>query len=443
MTIAEYRAACMEHFNARKDELDERARVNIEQHRKGNHTLQLLDKDGKPAAGVSVHVKLTNHDFRHGANIFMLDQFDDPEVNQRFREAFPQYFNAATVPFYFAGNHPEEGVNRFDKDSSKIFRRPPTDLCVEYCEANGIAPKLHCLYYDKMTPEWARKKSADELWDIYEKRFADIAERYTGRLYEIEVTNETTTLWRSTTTSALARQRDTTIRMWQMARRYFPYERLVVHDAELCDVGIGSYHSPFYLTIENLLHKKATINKVAVQNHIFMGVSGSQEKDLQTYIKHLIPENLLHGIEVLGSFDLPLEISEITIPTFGEGEEAEQLQADILRMLYTFWFATPQIENVTWWNTADFSAITVPGWDENNCRGGLFHPDMTPKLAALEQKRLFDEEWHTELDLVTDADGKVTFRGFYGDYQADFGGESFQFGLHRTLPHITTYQKQL
>ena len=54
MTIAEYRAACMEHFNARKDELDERARVNIEQHRKGNHTLQLLDSFNDLSVAVTV-----------------------------------------------------------------------------------------------------------------------------------------------------------------------------------------------------------------------------------------------------------------------------------------------------------------------------------------------------------------------------------------------------
>ena len=432
MTIAEIRAVCMEHFEARAEELNARAEVNIEKHRKGDHTLQLLDKDGKPAAGARVHVKLVNHAFRHGANLFMLDEFEDEETNRRYREEFPKYFNAATLPFYFKGNHPEEGVNRFDKDSPKVSRRPATDLCMEFCEANGIAPKIHCLYYDKVNPDWVMTKTAEEMWEIYEKRFADIAERYAGRMYEIEVSNETTSLYRSATTSALSRERDALIRIWQMARRHFPNDRLVVHDAEVCDVGHSGYQNPYYLTIDALLHKKATIDKIAVQNHIFMGVSGDQEKDIKTYIKHLIPRNLLRGLEVLNSFGLPLEISEVTIPTFGDSIEAEQLQADMVRMLYTFWFATPEIENVNWWNVADGTAAPGgPPWDENNCRGGLFHHDMTPKLSALELKRLFDEEWHTELDLVTDEDGRIQFRGFYGDYVADFAGQSLPFDLHK------------
>lgn len=432
MTISEFRAVCMEQFQANEELLNARAQTNIEKHRKGDRTLRIVDKTGKPVAGVPVRVTLKNHDFKHGANIFMLDEFADPQSNQRYREAFPRYFNAATLPFYFRGIEPEEGKPRYAKDSPKVSRRPAPDLCMEFCEANGISPKIHCLYYDKVNPDWISDKTVEEMWKIYERRFSEIAQRYSGRMYEIEVTNETTSLCGCKTRSALADERDIEINMWKLARRYFPNDKLVVHDAELCNVGIEGYQCPFYLTIENLLFKHATIDKIAVQNHIFMGVSGDQEKDLWVYRKHLVPRNLLRGIEVLSSFGLPLEISEVTIPTFGEGEEAERLQADILRILYTFWFATPQIDTVNWWNVADFTAAPAGrGWDENNCRGGLFHHDMTPKLAALELYRLFNEQWHTELDLVTDEQGLVSFRGFYGEYQAQLGSETFRFGHHK------------
>ena len=441
MTIADFRAKCMERFDARKDELHARAETNIEKYRKGDHTLQILDQNGQPAAGVRVHVKLKNHDFKHGANIFMLDCFQDPEINQRYRETFPQYFNMATLPFYWEGTEPEEGLLRYDIDSPWMNRRPPADLCMKFCEENNISTKVHCLYYDKMMPKWIREKDSETMWKLYEKRFSEISERYAGRMYEFEVSNETTSMCISTTSSVLSKERDVELKMWQLARRYFPNEKLVVHDAELCNVGIEGYQCPFYLTIENLLLKGATIDKIAVQNHVFMGVSGSQEKDLNTYLKHFDPKNLLRAVEVLASFGKPLEISEVTLPTFGEGEEAEQLQADILRILYTFWFATPEIENVVYWNIADQTAYSEPGWDENAIRGGLFHRDMTPKLSALELKRLFKEQWHTELDLVTDAEGKVSFRGFYGDYTADVENQTFNFGVHKNTADTTTCTK--
>lgn len=84
----------------------------------------------------------------------MLDEFDSEEYNRRYRGEFKKYFNLATVPFYWDGLEPEEGKPRYDKNSPKVWRRPSPELCTEYCEENGIMPKLHCLVYDKFIPEW-------------------------------------------------------------------------------------------------------------------------------------------------------------------------------------------------------------------------------------------------------------------------------------------------
>ena len=65
------------------------------------------------------------------------------------------------------------------------------------------------------------------------------------------------------------------------------------------------------------------------------------------------------------------------------------------------------------------------------CRGGLWHRDMTPKKAAVTLQKLFNEEWHTDLELTTDENGCVTFRGFYGDYSADIDGSEYSFGIHK------------
>ena len=58
---------------------------------------------------------------------------------------------------------------------------------------------------------------------------------------------------------------------------------------------------------------------------------------------------------------------------------------------------------------------------ENRCRGGLFHHDLTPKKSALTMKKLFDEDWHTEEELVSDERGIAEFRGFYGKCSVEAG----------------------
>lgn len=449
MTVADFRTVCMEKFDLHAHELNARAKTNIERYRKGDRTLRILDKDGKPVVGARVEIRQQSHDFKYGANIFLLDEFQQEETNLRYRENFAKFFNLATVPFFWAELEPEEGKPRYAKNSPKIYRRPAPDLCVEYCEQNGILPKLHCLFYDKFLPNWVPKTDSAAMWRLYEKRFAEIAEHYAGKMYEFEVTNELLLAhgWKTgNRCSVLSGARGTAMKMWEMARRYFPNEKLVINEANyLPDLGTMGYVTPYYMLLETMLAKGASIDKIGVQNHIFCGSKGPQAEQLPNYMKYFDPALLTKGLSYLEDFGKPLEITEVTIPTFGEGEDAEQLQADLLRALYSIWFATPLMETVAYWNTADGTAWINPmgGSNENNCRAGLFHNDMTPKLAALELKRLFEEEWHTEEGLVTDENGCVRFRGFYGEYTAEMQGATLRFGLHKGEPSLSVYQSKI
>ncbi len=443
MTLEEFREACMGKFDANSQALKERSTKNIEQYRKGDRTLRFVDKDGNPISGLTVNITQKEHDFKHGANIFLLDEFGDEKRNKLYRDTFAEYFNLATLPFFWGDLEPEQDKPRFDKHSKKIYRRPPPDLCVEYCEEKGIQAKLHCLFYDKFLPKWLPLWEEEPMWKFYEKRFAEIAERYIGKLCEFEITNEMLLShdWKPEDgCSILCKKHDVGMRMWQMGRKYFPNEKLVINEASyLPNIGKLRYQSGYSMMLENMLMKGASIDVIGVQNHILCGSRGPQDKELPKYVKMFDPELYLEGINVMNRFGKPLEITEVSIPTFGEGEEYEQLQADVLRELYTLWFATPEIETVQFWNTADGMAWVNPvsGSNENNVRGGLFHNDMTPKLAALELKRLFNEEWHTDLTLVTDEDGYINFRGFYGDYTATAGNKSADFGIHKGNPRMS------
>lgn len=70
-------------------------------------------------------------------------------------------------------------------------------------------------------------------------------------------------------------------------------------------------------------------------------------------------------------------------------------------------------------------------WNENRCRGGIFHHDLTPKKAALALKKLITEDWHTSLTLTTDKEGYIDFRGFFGEYIVETENSSFQIGIHK------------
>ena len=140
------------------------------------------DKDGNPMKNTKVEIHQKTHDFKYGANMFLLDLEDDPVPGKNCRDTFYKYFNLGTIPFYWQALEPEQDKPRYAKDSPKIYRRPAPDLCLEYCQEHGIAPKIHCLFYDKFLPSWIPIRDKDEVWRLYEKRFKEISERYAERV---------------------------------------------------------------------------------------------------------------------------------------------------------------------------------------------------------------------------------------------------------------------
>ena len=108
MTNAEMRDKCLVPFSEQEALYEERIYPNIEKYRKGDFRLKFTDRDGKPLAAVTVEVQQETHDFKYGANLFMLDEFATDAENAAYRDLFHRWFNLATVPFYWDGIEPKE-----------------------------------------------------------------------------------------------------------------------------------------------------------------------------------------------------------------------------------------------------------------------------------------------------------------------------------------------
>ena len=441
LTAEQKRELYMKAYNENKEEVDARIADGIENYRKGYCKIRLTDKSGKPIIGKKISLKQTSHDFKYGANIFLLDEFENEEKNKKYRQLFKEYFNLATVPFYWDSLEPQQGKPRYDKNSKKIYRRPAPDLCIDYCEENGIAAKLHCLVYEAFLPDWLPKYDMKAMEALYEKRIKEISERYSGRLFEFEVINETLGM-QTRQDCVITKRRDVVEWAFKLARKYLPYEKLVINEgnraAFLADLG---YRDPYFMQIEKCLLNGADIDKIGLQHHIFTGVNDKTteeyDKSIQKVSPLVNPSKIFTALDMLSEFGLPLEITEITIPTFGDTAEDEDLQADLLKLLYSIWFSHPSVENLVYWNSVEnycYVADKDPEtahWNENRCRGALFHNDLTPKKSALMIKKLFTEIWHTDLTVTTDKDGYAEFKGFFGEYTANFDDIKIEFAIHK------------
>ncbi len=444
MTIAEKRELWMRAYTEQKEVVDARCARDIEIYRKGNGRIVLKDKDGTPLTGKTVRVTQKTHDFKYGANIFMLDEFQEGWENDAYRALFSKYFNLATVPFYWQDLEVEEGKPRFAADSPKVYRRPAPDLCLDYCRETGIDAKLHCLFYDKYVPTWVPKENDTEMRRLYEKRFREIAERYRGTMYEFEVINEQLCVPTWTKNSVLSKHPDIIKWAFDLARKYLPDEKLVINEANpLFAIYREGESAGYYAQIKNLLAEGVTIDKIGMQNHIFTaamlpaGAEAGVWELTHNAECNLNPEAYFTALDKLKDFGLPLEMTEVTVSTLGDGEEAEELQADVLELLYTIWFSHPLMETVVYWNTVDNAAFVDGCWNENNCRGGLFHRDLTPKKSADRLYDLFHKKWHTDLTSSTDENGAVDVRGFYGDYEVEIDGKTYNFSIHKDMENTS------
>ncbi|MDD7412174.1 MAG: endo-1,4-beta-xylanase [bacterium] len=411
--MANRREEVLRPFVEQADYLNERVSTGIEMNRKGWAELSFVDREGKPVKGVTVEARQRTHDFKTGANLFMLEELETPEKNAEYKRLFADAFNLATLPFYWRDLEPEQGKPRFAKDSPKVYRRPAPDLCLEYCEKHGIEPKCHCLNYDQWSPDWLANE-VPVIRQALVKRFTELSERYSKRIPSWEVTNETLFLNARTVNFHTP---DLVEWSFHTADRLFPNNRLIINEAHcnIWDVFLGT-RSAYYMQIQRALSQGCRIDTIGMQYHMFYREEDEAEKTAIFYS----PEHMFKVLDQYADFQIPLQITELTIPAYHWTEEDEDIQAEILKNIYSMWFSHPAMSGIIYWNLVDGYAAFAPQGDmtsgENYYHGGLVRFDFTPKKSYYTLRDLFKKTWHTETTVTGSEDGRAHFKGFYGEY---------------------------
>lgn len=409
------RDTALKYITEQETYLHERAEKDIERYRKGNCVLKFIEQDGLPVQNVKCRVTLKKHEFQHGCGMLLLDELQSEEKNEIFRLRFAELFNLGTIPFYWKDLEPIQGKPRFVKNSPRVYRRPAPDLCLEYCQQNHIEPKLHCLNYMQFTPDWV-PDDIRQTKILLEKRFYEIAERYADKIPGIEVINETLL----NCTRAFFRAPDLIEWSFQAAEKYFPNNELIINEAGgIYDNWNRGNRMPYFMLVERALQNGARIDTVGIQSHLFF--KAEDEADKVNSLAN--PEHIYQLLDQLAQLGKPLQITEITIPAYTDCPEDEEIQAELLKTLYTIWFSHPAVKGAIYWNLVDGYAYRAEPGDmtsgENYYRGTLLRFDMSKKPAYDTLWELFHKTWHTDVLLVGGQDGMATFRGFYGTYDLE------------------------
>lgn len=401
--------------------VNDRIQANIEQYRKGEATIAVVDAAGKPLSDVRIELEQTGHDFLFGCNAFVLGQLKTAEANRQYEEAFAQLFNFATVPFYWAGTEPARGELRYQEGGRDIWRRPPTDRYLSFAEKYGITLKGHPLLWHAHNPDWL-PKNPDELRELYRKRFREIAQRYGDKIPIWEVVNESLVCDKKY--PLLTPDRAYVTWAFREVAPLFPAKTtLMINEVNFSNFGTPD-NSRYFTQVKSLLADSVPVRGIGFQFHHF------RREQLN---KHLVsadcdPVKLLNLYEAFGQFKLPLFITEITIPS--AGPDGEVLQAEVVRNYYRLWFSAPMMHGITWWNLGDGTAIE----GENEAQGGLADGALKPKAAYRALDDLINREWKTKATATSDAKGSAQFSGFFGKYQVRLtrGGKSQTVEINHT-----------
>ena len=380
------------------EELMDGAAARIEQYRKADATVVVVDAAGKPLPGAKVDVEQTRHAFLFGCNIFNWARSGDEKSTQAYRERFAELLNYATLPFYWWGYERRQGEPN----------HKPNEEVARWCQQHGILTKGHPLAYNLNDGRWF-PDDLDKLHRLQLARVDDCVKRFAGLIDRWDVINEVT-LYDGAQTS---KQAPKSTAMWKKvgpinlmcecfehARQANPKATLLIND--YCT------DKRYARVIEQAVDAegKRLYDVIGIQSHMHKAVWPAT-KVWQT-------------CEDFARFGVPLHFTETTILSgehawekkgdWPSTPEGEAMQAKEVAQFYTLLFSHPAVEAITWWDLSDQAT-----WQ--HAPSGLLHKDMTPKPAYDELKKLIKGAWWTRTSVQTGADGTAGVRGFLGDYR--------------------------
>ncbi|TFV46232.1 endo-1,4-beta-xylanase [Blastococcus sp. TF02A_35] len=403
-------------------------------------TLTVRHGDGSACADSDVLVEQVRHGFAFGnigfdfvglangeqgegrENVF---GGAEPEAAELLEDLWLDVFNTATLPFYWAGFEPVEG-------------RPDTQrlqAAAAWFRDRGVTVKGHPLVWHTLAPDWLLDHPAAEVEEIVRARVRREAGSFAGLIDTWDAINEVVIMpvfaneERQNAITGLCRRigRIPTIRLaFEEARRANPAATLVLNDFNLS--------TAYECLVEGVLEAGVQVDAIGLQSHMHQGYWGEErtQEVLERFARYGLPLHWTETTLVSGDLMPPevVDLNDHQVPSWPSTPEGEERQADDVVRHYRTLLAHPSVEAVTYWGITDRGAwLGAPA--------GLVRADGSRKPAYDALRGLVKEDWWlAPTRLRTDAEGRVTVRGWAGDYAVSAGGRTASWSLRPDAPTV-------
>lgn len=431
---------------------NEITRSRIQDIRTRRVSIKVLDAKGHPLKHTTVQVKQLKHEFLFGETNAGMDALfrlgsSGAEKLKVSRKLFTQVFNALNTTCYWT-ERPRNNMAKTEMFQGEVYL-DGFDDSVKWALSEGLAVKGHPLFWPvpKAIPEWLSKYDYSTQLKFLEVRLRSIVARYKGKVRLYDAVNEL--LWEPALKNLKAR-------VWpymETEENMVEYISFILkicreEDPDACfllnDYGLERNHN-------EPLQLAANDNDVkAVQQNRLMGNDGKEVTAQRQRARYLDVVKRLSDMgyppsaigmqghsglitqeqqwalyDEMAQCGLPLHITEFWAkegdfgPEFlklDQKERQERLAEYVVQYMKNA-FAHPAVDAFFFWG---FMGMAV-----------RFHDRLSPSYDVLpvfdKVRELIHKEWHTEEFLTTDAEGKIHFNGYLGDY-------SLRYALKKEAP---------
>jgi GH35 family endo-1,4-beta-xylanase len=361
------------------------ANARIEQIRKRNAEITIVDSEGYPVSGVNVLIEQIGHRFAFGTCI------NNAHMNNT------SYKN-------FILNHFEWSVceNETKWKSNEPSRNNETysaaDNIYQWSNSNGLKMRGHTIFWEQdnyYLPDWVKSLSyatypnpSDLLTEV-DERIDSAVNHYKNKFHNWDVDNE------MLPTGSDYRFFD---RLGEGGRVHM-YERAKLRDPncgmfmnEYTGNSFGYYNSSDYVTrASSLISMGAPIDGLGIQGHL----GANETFNPESYYNYVL--------QPLAALDLPIWATE-----FDANHTDANISANNIENYFRICFSHPSVEGIIMWGF----------WKDSMWRKNAYLVDSSWNLTVRgERYEDLMDEWTTNDSETTNSSGKVSFRGFHGTYK--------------------------
>ncbi len=353
------------------------ANTRIEQNRKRDVQITVVDLEGYPVSNVDVQIDQTRHQFGFGTALAY-----GKITNTDHQDFVVDHFEWAVCE-----NEMKWSSNESQNDNWTFSQ---ADYIADFCADNDIKLRGHNLVWETggQTPSWvsgldcSTYPPTSEMMDEIDDRINTTVGRYAGQIVSWDVDNE---MLSGNMFDCLG----------ETGRAHFFQQGNSVDPN--CGFYMNEYSGnsftgydgdPYAARALGLIALGAPVEGLGIQAHV------ASPFDPERYYNNVLQELAVVGVPIIAT-------------EFDTDASTEAQAADDLENLYRICFSHPLVEGIIMW-----------GYDQNVWRGNGIVNDDTWVLnqAGVRYEALLDE-WTTNTSDTTDINGEADFRGFHGTYE--------------------------